>query len=81
MHQTADAARPRFKDKFKHVAADAELAQAQAVWQAQSQDAASLATDLLINGYPAAFCGTRHGQRARDRHFAFCAWLPARRVR
>lgn len=73
MHQTVDATRPRFKDKFKHVAADAELAEAQAVRQAQSQDAASLATDLLINGYPAAFCGTRRVWRASGaRHQAFC---------
>lgn len=49
--------KPRFKDKFKAVVAEAESAQAQAIQAEQAQDARSLATDLLINGFPAAFCG------------------------
>jgi hypothetical protein len=47
----------RFKDKLKHVIAEAEVAQAQAIRDEQTQDVRSLATDLLMSGFPGAFCG------------------------
>lgn len=49
--------KPRFKDKFRAVLADAELQQAQAIRAEQEQGLCSLATNLLVNGFPEAFCG------------------------
>jgi hypothetical protein len=48
---------PRFKDKVKALAAEAELAEAQVNLEEQSQDEHSLATALLVSGHPVAFCG------------------------
>jgi hypothetical protein len=47
----------KFKDKLKTIIAEAEVAQAKALREEQTQDARSLATDLLVQGYPSAFCG------------------------
>jgi hypothetical protein len=47
----------KFKDKIKNIIVEAEIAQAKALREEQTQDARSLATDLLVQGYPSAFCG------------------------
>lgn len=47
----------QFKDKLKDAIAEAELAQARALRAEDAHDARSLATDLLVQGRPEAFCG------------------------
>ena len=47
----------QFKDKLKDAIAEAEVAQARALRAEQAHDARSLATDLLVQGHPHAFCG------------------------
>jgi hypothetical protein len=47
----------KFKDKLKNIIAEAEVAQAKALREEQTQDARSLATDILVQGHPSAFCG------------------------
>lgn len=46
-----------FKEKLRNMIEQAEVAQAEAIRDHQLQDARSLSLDLLVNGFPSAFCG------------------------
>ena len=49
--------RRTFKEKLRDLVNEAEVVQAQALRAEQTQDVRSLATDLLVRGYPHAFSG------------------------